>query len=130
VVAAEPPTAPKDFTELLATSEQTGGALGLIRQTIAPKSGPPAHIHGAEDEFFYVVSGEFKFKLGDRIVSPLGPSSSFPAVDQAKHYLGRRRPPRLKVRIVFGTNSPQHYVLSWCRVPGDVWKIVALPPPP
>lgn len=41
----------------------------MFRQTIAPKSGPPAHIHGAKDEFFYVVSGEFKFKLGDRIVS-------------------------------------------------------------
>jgi quercetin dioxygenase-like cupin family protein len=58
-----------DVTELLATSEQTRGALGLFRQTIAPKSGPPAHTHGAEDEFFYVVSGQFNFKLGERIVS-------------------------------------------------------------
>src|SRR5262245_20253444 len=62
-----PGTAPKfggnrgreqDVTELLATAEQTGGALGLVRQTVAPNSGPPAHIHHAEDEFFYVVSGE------------------------------------------------------------------------
>ena len=58
-----------DVTELVATRDQTGGALGVFRQTIAPKSGPPAHIHRAEDEFFYVVSGEFTFKLGDRIVS-------------------------------------------------------------
>ena len=58
-----------DVTEILATREQTGGALGLFRQTIPPKSGPPAHIHRGEDEFFYVVSGEFNFKLGDRIVS-------------------------------------------------------------
>jgi quercetin dioxygenase-like cupin family protein len=58
-----------DVTELLATREQTGGALGLFRQTIAPKSGPPTHIHQAEDEFFYVVNGEFNFKLGDRVVS-------------------------------------------------------------
>ena len=58
-----------DVTELVATGDQTGGALGLYRQTIAPKSGPPTHIHQAEDEFFYVVSGEFKVKLGDRIVS-------------------------------------------------------------
>jgi quercetin 2,3-dioxygenase len=57
-----------DVTELLATREQTGGALGLFRQTIAPKSGPPLHIHGAEDQFFYVVGGEFNFKLGDRVV--------------------------------------------------------------
>jgi mannose-6-phosphate isomerase-like protein (cupin superfamily) len=58
-----------DITEILARREQTGGALGLFRQIIAPKSGPPTHIHRANDEFFYIVSGEFKFKLGDRIVS-------------------------------------------------------------
>jgi quercetin 2,3-dioxygenase len=58
-----------DSTELLATSGQTGGSLGMFRQTIAPKSGPPTHIHQNEDEFFYVVSGEFKVKLGDRIMS-------------------------------------------------------------
>ena len=58
-----------DFTELLATRQQTAGALGLFRQTIAPGSGPPTHIHHSEDEFFYVVSGEFSVKLGDRIVS-------------------------------------------------------------
>jgi mannose-6-phosphate isomerase-like protein (cupin superfamily) len=58
-----------DVTELVATRDQTGGALGLFRQTIAPKSGPPTHIHQTEDEFFYVVSGEFKVKLGDRIIS-------------------------------------------------------------
>jgi quercetin dioxygenase-like cupin family protein len=58
-----------DFTELLATAEQTGGSLGMFRQTIAPSSGPPTHVHRAEDEFFYVVSGEFKVKLGDRVTS-------------------------------------------------------------
>jgi glyoxylate utilization-related uncharacterized protein len=40
-----------------------------LTATIAQKSGPPAHIHRGADEFFYVVSGELKFKLGDRIVS-------------------------------------------------------------
>jgi hypothetical protein len=35
-----------DVTELVATRDQTGGALGLFRQTIAPKSGPPMHIRG------------------------------------------------------------------------------------
>jgi quercetin 2,3-dioxygenase len=56
-----------DVTEVLATREQTGGALGLFRQTIAPTSGPPAHVHRATDEFFYIVSGEFSFRLGDLV---------------------------------------------------------------
>lgn len=58
-----------DVTEVLVTREKTGAALGLFRQTIAPESGPPAHFHRAADEFFYVVSGEFSFRLGERVVS-------------------------------------------------------------
>ena len=65
----------QDFTELLATADKTGGALGFFRQTIAPKSGPPTHLHGMEAEFCYVVSGQFNFKLGERIVS--APAGSF-----------------------------------------------------
>jgi quercetin 2,3-dioxygenase len=49
----------------------------LFRQTIAPKSGPPTHIHQTEDEIFYVVKGEFKLKLGDRIVSAPAQSVMF-----------------------------------------------------
>ena len=66
-----------DFTEILATGDQTGGTLGMFRQTIAPKSGPPTHIHQTEDEFFYVVTGEFKVKLGDRILSAPAQSVMF-----------------------------------------------------
>jgi quercetin 2,3-dioxygenase len=66
-----------DVTELVVTRDQTGGALGLFRQTIAPKSGPPTHIHQTEDEFFYVASGEFKVKLGDRIMSAPAQSVMF-----------------------------------------------------
>lgn len=62
-----------DITELLATSAQTGGKLGIFRQTIAPGGGPPTHLHQMEIEFAYVVSGQFKFKVGDRVVSvPVG----------------------------------------------------------
>lgn len=57
-----------DVTELLATSEQTGGKLGIFRQTIAPGSGSPVHLHRMEVEFAYVVSGDFKFRLADREV--------------------------------------------------------------
>ena len=53
-----------DITEILATAKNRR-IEGLFRQTIAPKSGPPTHIHETEDEFFYVVKGEFKVKLGD-----------------------------------------------------------------
>src|SRR5580692_567056 len=66
-----------DVTEIVASRDQTGGSLGLFRQTIAPKSGPPTHIHQTEDEFFHVVSGEFKVKLGDRIMNAPAQSVMF-----------------------------------------------------
>src|SRR5215475_3308711 len=66
-----------DVTEIVAARDQTGGSIGLFRQTIAPKSGPPTHIHQTEDEFFYVMKGEFKLKLGDRIVTAPAQSVMF-----------------------------------------------------
>jgi ABC-type uncharacterized transport system substrate-binding protein/quercetin dioxygenase-like cupin family protein len=57
----------EDITEMLATHEQTGGSFGVWRYTKVREGGPPLHIHRTEDEFFYVLSGEFNFQLGDCI---------------------------------------------------------------
>jgi putative ABC transport system substrate-binding protein len=64
-----------DITEILATREQTGGSVGVWRYTKVLEGGPPLHIHRAEDEWFYVLSGEFNFQLGDCIVHT--PAGSF-----------------------------------------------------
>jgi quercetin 2,3-dioxygenase len=66
-----------DVTEMYATCLQTGGSLGLLKQIIAPKSGPPTHVHLTEDEFFYVLKGDFKVKLGDQIIDALAQSVMF-----------------------------------------------------
>ncbi len=45
---------------------------GVFRQTMAPGSGPPTHLHH-EIEFAYVLSSQFKFKAGDHPMSvPVG----------------------------------------------------------
>jgi putative ABC transport system substrate-binding protein len=45
----------------------------MWRYTAQPAFGPPLHIHRAEDEFFYVLRGEFALQLGDCItVAPAG----------------------------------------------------------
>jgi len=64
-----------DVVEILATRERTQGAFGIFRIEITPQSGPPAHIHRGEDEFFYVLKGQFQFKLGDQLVD--APAGSF-----------------------------------------------------
>jgi hypothetical protein len=55
--AAGPVGRERDIAESLATRERTKGAFGIFRIEIAPKSGPPTHIHRGEDEFFYVLKG-------------------------------------------------------------------------
>jgi mannose-6-phosphate isomerase-like protein (cupin superfamily) len=49
-----------------ATGRDTGGgfAAGLLRAE--PMSGPPLHLRTREDEWYYILKGEFAFEVGDR----------------------------------------------------------------
>ncbi len=60
---------------LRATGEETGGAIGFFEATSAPGFGPPRHVHHTSDELFYVLAGEFRFLLGERVVR--APAGSF-----------------------------------------------------
>ena len=45
----------------LLCAQQTGSRLGVFESLDQPGYGPPRHIHKAEDETFYVLSGEVAF---------------------------------------------------------------------
>jgi quercetin dioxygenase-like cupin family protein len=47
--------------------EQTGGLLTALENVIAPGDGPPLHTHANEDESWYVLEGDLRFKLGTEI---------------------------------------------------------------
>jgi quercetin dioxygenase-like cupin family protein len=53
-------------TWLRATAAQTGGALGLIEEVLPAGFESPYHVHGVEDESFYVLEGEVTFVHGGR----------------------------------------------------------------
>ena len=55
--------------------DQTGGRLTAIENEIAPGDGPPLHTHTHEDESWYVIEGELRFKLGDELSH--APAGSF-----------------------------------------------------
>jgi len=42
------------------------GAPSILRFRAPPRSGPPMHIHHAEDEIFYVLSGALEFSVAGR----------------------------------------------------------------
>ena len=45
-------------------SQHTGGAYSLFEVATHPRAGPPPHVQHREDEFFYVLEGEFEFLSG------------------------------------------------------------------
>jgi quercetin dioxygenase-like cupin family protein len=47
------------------TSEDSGGACTIFEMYALPRSGPFKHVHHREDEWYYVLSGEFLFRAGD-----------------------------------------------------------------
>jgi quercetin dioxygenase-like cupin family protein len=55
-----------DAITLIATTEQTGGSIGVVEDISSPGDGPPRHVHYGSDELFYVLEGEFLFLLGER----------------------------------------------------------------
>lgn len=56
-----------------ARGEQTNGMLTVFENVIAPGDGPPLHIHESQDESWYVLEGELRFKLdGDLRHAPQG----------------------------------------------------------
>lgn len=48
------------------SSDDTGGDIAVFEQNgHTPKGGPPLHIHLYQDEFFYIIEGDYLFQVGD-----------------------------------------------------------------
>ena len=71
------------ITYKVATPDAQGG-LFLLEQVSMRKGGPPLHMHHAQDEWFYVLEGEYVFEVGkDRM--RLGPGDSLLAPRRVPH---------------------------------------------
>ncbi len=49
------------------TGEDTGGAFDYFIVEVAPRGGPPLHVHHKQDETIHVLKGQFKIRIGDEI---------------------------------------------------------------
>jgi quercetin dioxygenase-like cupin family protein len=58
-----------------ARGEQTEGTVTAFETVAAPGDGPPLHTHANEVESVYVLDGDVRFKLGDKIHA--APAGSF-----------------------------------------------------
>jgi len=55
-----------DLYTIKASGDDTGGAFSLVEAIVPPGGGPPPHVHGREDEAFYVLDGELRFHVDGR----------------------------------------------------------------
>lgn len=61
------------YTTLL-SGAHTGNAFSLLEALVPAQTGPPPHIHHAEDETFVLLDGAIEFHVGD-VVHTAGPGS-------------------------------------------------------
>ena len=47
------------------TGEDTGGAFDYFIVEVAPRGGPPLHVHHKQGETIHVLKGRFKIRIGD-----------------------------------------------------------------
>lgn len=66
------------------STRDTGGALYAFEHRDMPKGGPPRHVHHDQDEWFYVVAGEYAVEIGEERFT-LKPGDSLFAPRQIPH---------------------------------------------
>ena len=49
------------------TGDDTGGAFDYFTVAVAPKDGPPLHMHHSQAETIHVLKGRFTVRLGDEL---------------------------------------------------------------
>ena len=56
-----------------ARAETTNGTFTALENVIAPQQGPPEHIHIREDEIYYILDGQLRFKVDQELLdAPTG----------------------------------------------------------
>ena len=55
--------------------QKNADGISLIEHLLPAGFGPPFHVHHEEDETFYILEGEFRFRLGD-VVSHARPGAA------------------------------------------------------
>jgi quercetin dioxygenase-like cupin family protein len=63
--AKQPMHLGQDRVDAKVTTRDSNGGLYAVEGNKVGKGGPPRHVHHEQDEWFYVIEGEFRFEIGD-----------------------------------------------------------------
>lgn len=103
--------------EFKVLTQETNGNLFVIEHANAVHGGPPLHLHLEQEEWFYVMEGEFLFQVGDKQIK-LGPGESVLGPRKIPHTFAPTGPTPGRMLIAFspagtmeqffrGASSPQ-----------------------
>jgi mannose-6-phosphate isomerase-like protein (cupin superfamily) len=83
----------------LAESKDTGGSFTLIEGLLKPGNEPLPHVHGREDELFYVLEGEMDMYVGNEVFKAGAGECLF--LPRLKPHTFVVRSPRLRTLVLF-----------------------------
>ncbi len=83
----------------LAESKDTGGSFTLIEGLLKPGNEPPPHVHGREDELFYILEGEMDMYAGNEVFKAGAGECLF--LPRLKPHTFIVRSPRLRTLVLF-----------------------------
>jgi len=92
-------------------SEDANGSFAVLENTLAPGRNIPSHVHGQEEEAWYVVEGELTFVIdGETVAAPVG---TFVMVPRGiAHGFGNRGSVPAKVLELFAPGGMEGYFVE------------------
>jgi quercetin dioxygenase-like cupin family protein len=99
-----------------ARGDQTDGALTVVENLIAPGDGPPMHTHEHEDEAWYVLDGELRFKISGEMST--APAGSFVFVPRgAPHCFQNVRDEPARILVIFTPSGMERFFDRFAELP-------------
>src|SRR5438552_16664111 len=107
-----------DVYRFLATGEDTNGRYALWEAIVPPGGGPPPHVHGREEEGFYVLEGEITFTVnGERAVAKAGTFANMPVGTPHSFKNESDRPAKMLLTVAPAGLAPMCF--EWGVPPGE-----------
>lgn len=104
--------------EILATSDQTGGAFSAMTIWGIAGEGPgPSITHTIGSETWYVLEGEYEFHVGDETFE--GGPGTFVSVDVGQSH-GFINKTDGKLLVIFSPGGYERFFMEWANTPGLV----------
>jgi mannose-6-phosphate isomerase-like protein (cupin superfamily) len=108
--------------DCLISSRDTGGDLCIYNTFRQEKGGPALHLHHNQDEWFYVIKGEFIVRVGDELLN-LKPGDSAFAPRKVPHAFAKTNEEPAQMLVLFQpAGSMEDFFLQMSKLGSSIPK--------